>query len=153
VIRVEADLFDTGAEIARFCGGRTDAGALAVFVGSVRDLAGDAGILKLELEHYEGYTQAEIARIDSEARSRFELLDTLVVHRYGSMSPGEPIVLVACLSLHRRAAIDAVDYLMDRLKTEAPFWKREIRTNSIEWIEPRADDRVARSRWEKENRA
>jgi molybdopterin synthase catalytic subunit len=120
------------------------AGALASFVGLVR---GD-GVSALELEHYPGFTEAEIARIEALARARFDVLDILVIHRFGTLAPGEPIVLAAALSRHRAAAFDCVRFLMDYLKTDAPFWKREITADGARWIEPRDDDRAARKDWE-----
>lgn len=151
MIRVQTAPFDAHAEAAAFAAGRTDAGALATFVGSVRGAAHGGEVAALELEAYPGFTEKMIARIVADARARFAVLDTLVIHRHGRMEPGEAIVLVAALSPHRREALDCVDYLMDRLKTEAPFWKKELRPGpegeAAEWIEPRADDHAARARW------
>ncbi len=151
MIRVQSIQFEPFAELAAFQAGHAEAGGLASFLGSVRDSAHGGAVEALELEHYPGFTEKQIEGIDAEARNRFDVLDTLVIHRYGRMSPGEPIVLVAAISVHRRDAIQAVDYLMDRLKTDAPFWKREVRPEGAEWIEPRGDDRTARERWEKED--
>lgn len=148
MIRVQSDLFDPHVETAAFQAGRAEAGALASFVGSVRDSAHGGDVEALELEHYPGFTEAQIAEIDAAARARFDVIDTLVIHRYGRMAAGEAIVLVAAISKHRREALQAVDYLMDRLKTEAPFWKKEVRPDGAEWIEPRSDDRDARDRWD-----
>jgi len=155
MIRVQTEAFDPHAETAAFAKGRGEAGALASFVGTVRDSAHGGEVSALELEGYPGFTEKQIARIEADARARFDVIDTLVIHRYGRMAPGEAIVLVAVLSKHRREALQAVDYLMDRLKTEAPFWKKELRAaksgeESAEWIEPRADDREAHARWTKE---
>ncbi len=147
MIRVQTEAFDAYAETAVFSKGRAEAGALASFVGSVRDSAHGDTVSALELESYPGFTEKQIAKIDAEARARFDVIDTLVIHRHGRMAPGEAIVLVAALSQHRREALQAVDYLMDRLKTEAPFWKRELRPDGAEWIEPRGDDREAHARW------
>ena len=147
MIRVQTEAFDAHAETAAFSKGRAEAGALASFVGSVRDSAHGDTVSALELEAYPGFTEKQIAKIEDEARARFDVIDTLVIHRYGRMAPGEAIVLVAALSKHRREALQAVDYLMDRLKTEAPFWKREVRPDGAEWIEPRGDDREAHARW------
>jgi molybdopterin synthase catalytic subunit len=147
MIRVQSAPFDPHAETAAFQAGRADAGALASFVGSVRDSAHGGDVKALELEHYPGFTEGQIAQIETDARARFDVIDTLVIHRYGRMSPGEAIVLVAALSKHRREALQAVDYLMDRLKTEAPFWKKEHRPGAAEWIEPRTDDHAAHARW------
>ncbi len=150
MIRVQTEAFDPHAETAAFSKGRGDAGALASFIGSVRDSAHGAAVEALELEAYPGFTEKQIEQIEADARARFDVLDTLVIHRYGCMAPGEAIVLVAALSKHRREALRAVDYLMDRLKTEAPFWKKEVRPEGAEWIEPRADDRKSHARWTKE---
>src|SRR5689334_16748156 len=147
MIRVQTAPFDPHAEAATFQKGRGEAGALATFVGSVRDSAHGAGVEAMELEAYPGFTEKQIGQIEADARSRFDVIDTLVIHRYGRMLPGDAIVLVAALSKHRREALQAVDYLMDRLKTEAPFWKKELRARGSEWIEPRADDREAHARW------
>jgi molybdopterin synthase catalytic subunit len=158
MIRVQTEPFDPHAETAAFQRGRAEAGALASFIGSVRETAhsdsemGD-NVVALELEGYPGFTEKQIAQIDADARSRFDVIDTLVIHRYGRMAPGEAIVLVAALSKHRREALQAVDYLMDRLKTEAPFWKKEVRPAKsggevAEWIEPRSDDRASRAKWD-----
>ena len=147
MIRVQTEAFDPHAETAAFARGRGEAGALASFIGTVRDSAHGGAVSALELEGYPGFTEKQIAKIDADARARFDVLDTLVIHRYGRMAPGEAIVLVVALSKHRREALQAVDYLMDRLKTEAPFWKKEVRAEGAEWIEPRADDREAHARW------
>lgn len=144
-VSIQPHAFDTAAELAAL--DSANAGAVASFVGLVR---GGDGIAALELEHYPGFTEAEIARIEAAARARFDLIDTRIVHRYGAMKPGEPIVLVAASSKHRRDALQAVDFLMDYLKTDAPFWKREIGADGAQWIEPRADDRIARAAWETE---
>lgn len=142
-VRVQAEPFDTAAELAAL---KSDgAGAVASFVGLVRG----GEVKELFLEHYPGFTEAEIARIEREARARFDLIDTRIVHRFGAMRPAEAIVFVAASSKHRRAALQAVDFLMDYLKTDAPFWKRELRADGSEhWIEPRSDDRIARASWE-----
>lgn len=148
MIRVLDRPFDPHAETAAFAAGRTEAGALASFVGSVRAEAAGRPVAELVLEHYPGFTESRIACMEEDARRRFDVIDTLILHRFGALAPGEPIVLVAALSRHRRQAIEAVDYLMDRLKTEAPFWKREERPDGSEWIEPREADLADRARWE-----
>ena len=149
MIRVQTEAFDPHAETASFAQGRGDAGALASFVGSVRDSAHGGEVSALDLEAYPGFTEKQIAQLEADARSRFDVIDTLVIHRYGRMAPGEAIVLVAALSKHRREALQAIDYLMDRLKTEAPFWKKEHRgdADAAQWIEPRADDHASHARW------
>jgi molybdopterin synthase catalytic subunit len=148
MIRVQTAPFDPHAEAAAFAKGRGEAGALATFVGSVRASAHGGMVYSLELETYPGFTEKQIAQIEADARARFDVIDTFVIHRYGQMKVGEAIVFVAALSKHRREALQAVDYLMDRLKTEAPFWKKELRPEGEEWIEPRADDREARAKWD-----
>jgi molybdopterin synthase catalytic subunit len=148
MIRVQTQIFDPHQEAAAFQRARPEAGALATFVGSVRDSAHGAEVLALELEAYPGFTEKQISQIEADAHARFDVIDTLVIHRYGRMRPGEAIVFVAALSTHRREALQAVDYLMDRLKTDAPFWKKEVGPQGAAWIEPRADDHDARARWD-----
>lgn len=143
-VRVQADMFDPSEELRRFAA-QGGAGALASFVGWVR---GDGGVQSLELEHYPGFTEAEIARLEAEARAKFEVIDTLVIHRIGLMRVGEPIVLAAALGRHRKETLAAVDFLMDHLKTDAPFWKREIGPEGARWVEPTARDRAARAAWD-----
>jgi molybdopterin synthase catalytic subunit len=144
MIRVATSL-DPQAELAAFGAGREDAGALASFVGLCRNE--DGAVSALELEHYPGFTEREIERIEGEARSRFAVLDVLIVHRTGRIEAGAPIVLVAVLAAHRKAALHAVDFLMDYLKTDAPFWKRETGAGGSRWVEPSADDYGARAGW------
>ncbi len=157
MIRIQSEPFDPFDESAHFAAGQSQAGALATFVGTVRN-SGHAAkglaaeVAALTLEHYPGFTEKQIEAIDDEARRRFDVIDTLVIHRYGRMEPGETIVLVCALSKHRREALNAIDYLMDRLKTDAPFWKKEERAGGAEWIEPRTDDHASRSRWDEESK-
>lgn len=141
--------FDPAAELGAFVAGRSDAGACASFVGLVR--GENATVAHLALEHYPGFTEASLEEIEQDARSRFDVIDLLVIHRAGEMEPGEAIVLAAALSHNRKAALSAVDYLMDRLKTDAAFWKREIGPTGAKWIEPRADDYAARATWERKS--
>jgi molybdopterin synthase catalytic subunit len=145
MIRVSPTPFDPQAETAAFAAGHTEAGAHASFVGVCRSETG--AVTALHLDHYPGFTESEIARIDAEARVRFAIIDTLVIHRCGMVRPGEPIVLVSVLAAHRKPALQAVDFLMDYLKTGAPFWKREIGQDGERWIEPRAEDYEAREQW------
>ena len=147
MIRVQAEPFDPYAELARFTAGAPSAGAVANFIGLVRGEGNQ--VSALTLDHYPGFTDKEIARIEGEARARFKLIDALVIHRHGRMAPGEAIVLVAAAAAHRKPALEAVDFLMDYLKTDAPFWKREEGPGGARWVEPRADDRAARIAWEK----
>ena len=147
MIRVQEEDFDAGAEIARLRQGRTDAGAIAVFIGLVRDLAGGREVKSLTLEHYPGMTEKELARIEAEARERWPLLDCLIVHRVGRLTPGAAIVLVITLSAHRHAAFDAAQFLMDYLKTTAPFWKSEESVEGRHWVAPHDADDAAAERW------
>jgi molybdopterin synthase catalytic subunit len=143
-VRVQAAPFDPNAELSRLQDAR--AGALASFVGYVRGEAGAVGALVLD--HYPGFTEKEIARIEAAARARFALFDVLIIHRFGRLAPGEAIVLAAALAAHRKPALEAVDFIMDCLKTDAPFWKREAGAGGERWIEPRAQDRAARAQWD-----
>ena len=143
MIRVQAKPFDPVAELAAFR--HDDSGAMASFIGYCRAHHGDAKVEALELEHYPGFTESEIARIVDDVRTRGVrrgLQDMLVVHRTGRIRPGEAIVLVAALSSHRAEAFAAVEEVMDYLKTDAPFWKREIRDDGAHWIEPTAADQA-----------
>lgn len=149
MIRVQADRFDVGAELARFTEGRTDIGAVASFTGLVRDRHNGETVTAMTLEHYPGMTEAELERIEAEARARWPLDDCLVIHRYGRMLPGEPIVLVLTASAHRAAAFEACAFLMDWLKTKAPFWKLEETPEGERWVEARASDDDAAARWER----
>ncbi len=148
MIRVTGDPFDPAAEIAAFAAGRTDVGGIASFVGRVRDRAGEVRIRAMTLEHYPGMTERKLAEIEEEARRRWPLLDCLVIHRYGRMEPGEPIVLVATASAHRAAALEACTFLIDWLKTKAPFWKLEETDRGARWVEAKASDDAAAARWE-----
>lgn len=148
MVRVQAGLFDAGAELARFTAGRTDIGAVASFTGLVRDHHGGQAVTAMTLEHYPGMTEAELTRIEAEARARWPLDDCLIIHRYGRMLPGEPIVLVLTASAHRGAAFEACAFLMDWLKTKAPFWKLEETPEGERWVETRASDDAAAARWE-----
>ena len=149
MIRVQSGPFDPADEMTRFTAGAPQAGAVASFVGLVR-AEGDR-VARLSLDHYPGFTEREMARIEAAARSRFGVDDTLVIHRYGEMAPGEAIVLVAAAAAHRQPALEAVSFLMDWLKTDAPFWKREDGPAGARWIEPRAEDRAARAGWSEAN--
>lgn len=143
-IDILLERFDPHAALAAFAEGNVRGGALASFVGYCRGEAQGGDVAWLDLEHYPGFTEAEIARLAMQARARFALIDLLVLHRAGRILPGEAIVLVAALSPHRAEAFAAVEHLMDYLKTDAPFWKREQRGDGAYWIEPTADDRRRR---------
>ncbi len=149
-IELLSESFDPHAELARFAASGKGAGALASFVGYCRALSGDAAVERLELEHYPGFTEAEMARLTHNVVSRHGLIDALVLHRIGAIPAGEPIVLVAALSAHRAAAFEAVEALMDYFKTDAPIWKREITDKGAHWIEPSEKDRTRRAAREKQ---
>jgi molybdopterin synthase catalytic subunit len=151
LVRVQAEPFDPAAELAAFARGRTDVGGIATFLGLVRDEHGGERVSAMTLEHYPGMTERKLAEIEAEARARWpDLQDTLVIHRHGRMLPGEPIVLVATASAHRQAALDACAFLIDWLKTKAPFWKLEETGGDERWVEARASDDQAAARWERQ---
>jgi molybdopterin synthase catalytic subunit len=145
MIRVQTETFDP-AEAFSIQKGRADAGGLACFVGYVREFTSGGG-QTLELQHYPGFTENAIQDIVGQARARFDILDQLVIHRFGVLEPMEPIVLVSVISKHRDAAFDAARFIMDALKTGAPFWKKEHSPDGVRWIEPRPEDYAARTRW------
>jgi molybdopterin synthase catalytic subunit len=146
-VRVQAEPFDTAAETQALTKGRADIGALVAFTGLCRDEGGR--LAALELEHFPGMAEAEIARVAADAANRWPLLGLTVVHRFGRVAPGEPIVLVLAASSHRRAAFEAADFLMDYLKTRAPFWKREHLADGSTggWVEAKEADERASERW------
>ncbi|WP_445679875.1 molybdenum cofactor biosynthesis protein MoaE [Radicibacter daui] len=144
-VRVQEAPFDAGAETAALTASRTDIGGIASFVGLVRG-EGDA-VRALTLEHYPGMTERRLAEIEAEARSRWELLDCLIIHRVGRMLPGEPIVLVLCASAHRGDAFAACQFLMDWLKTDAPFWKQEETPDGTRWVDAKESDDAAAAKW------
>jgi molybdopterin synthase catalytic subunit len=145
VIRIQTDDFDIGAEIAALREGRTDIGAVVSFTGSVRDA--DGTVTEMTLEHYPGMTEKELEKIEAEAQARWPLQASLIVHRTGTLKPGDNIVLVVTASAHRDAAFDAAKFLMDYLKTSAPFWKRESGPQGSQWVEAKARDNAATARW------
>jgi molybdopterin synthase catalytic subunit len=147
MIRVQPEPFDPAAELAAFIAGVAGAGAVASFVGLVRAESAGKEVSGLELEHYPALTERSVATIAEDARARCKLAGLAVIHRCGAMVPGQPIVFVAAAAAHRRAAFDAVDYMMDRLKIEAPFWKREHGPDGPRWIEARDSDHKDRARW------
>lgn len=149
-IRLVEGPFDPQAETTRFAAGRDDMGALVSFVGLCRGASGGAAVTELHIDHYPGFTEKEIARLAEETGRRFDCPDLLVVHRVGAIRPGEAIVLVVALSVHRANAFEAVRVLMDYLKTDAPLWKKETGPSGACWIEPRADDHARRKRAEKD---
>jgi molybdopterin synthase catalytic subunit len=147
-IHVQREDFDIADEIAAMTAERTDVGAVVTFTGVCRDEAGR--LASLELEHYAGMAEAEIARVAEEARGRWPLQGVTVIHRYGTIAPGENIVLVVTASVHRRAAFEAAEFLMDYLKTHAPFWKREHLADGTTgaWVDAAAQDDKAVERWQ-----
>ncbi len=149
MIRVQREDFDVGAEMRAMTEGRHEIGGVAMFVGLVRDMAGGSQVGAMTLEHYPGMTERKLAEIETEARNRWPLDDCLVIHRYGRLEPGEQIVLVVTASAHRQAALDACAFLIDWLKTQAPFWKLEDTDAGEQWVEARSSDDAAAARWAK----
>ena len=150
MIRLTFDPFDPGALLSDFSRGRTEIGAIASFTGLARADAGATAIL--ELEAYPGFTEAQIGKIADRAKVRFSLDDLLILHRVGRIAPGEPVVFVATAARHRREAFEACDFLMDYLKSKAPFWKKEHGPDGARWVEPRPQDHADLDRWNKETR-
>ncbi|MET4697129.1 molybdopterin synthase catalytic subunit [Constrictibacter sp. MBR-5] len=149
MIRVQREAFDTGVELARLSAGNHGIGGVACFLGLVRDMLGDGTAVKaMTLEHYPGMTERELERIEAEANRRWTLDASLIVHRYGRLEPGEPIVLVATASPHRQAALDSCAFLIDWLKTKAPFWKLEETPEGERWVDAREADDAAAARWQ-----
>jgi molybdopterin synthase catalytic subunit len=147
VIRVQTEDFDVGAEIEALTRGNHAVGGLAVFVGLVRDRLGEEALGAMTLEHYPGMTETALTRIEEEANRRWPLEASLVIHRVGRLEPGERIVLVAAASAHRQAAFEACQFLIDWLKTKAPFWKQEETESGAKWVEARGSDDEAAKRW------
>jgi molybdopterin synthase catalytic subunit len=147
IIRLQRELIDIAGEVKKLTGGRKDIGAVVTFTGSCRADENGAPIAALTLEHYPGMAEAEIARHVDEATARWPLLAALVIHRHGRILPGEDIVLVATASSHRQAAFAAAEFLMDYLKTRAPFWKQVEAAGETTWVEAKVTDDVAAERW------
>ena len=145
-VRLTFDPFDPGALLTAFCRDRSETGAVATFTGIARAEAG--ATVALELEAYPGFTEAEIGKIAGQAKVRFGLDDFAILHRVGKIAPGEPVVFVATAARHRRAAFEACDFLMDYLKSKAPFWKKEHGPDGARWVEPRSRDHDDLKRWE-----
>ena len=152
MIRVQREDFDVGAELAALTAGRTDVGGVASFIGLVRDMAGGAAIGAMTLEHYPAMTEKKLAEIEAEAQARWPLQASLIIHRYGRLEPGERIVLVATASPHRQAALESCAFLIDWLKTKAPFWKLEETAAGPQWVEARDSDDAATERWSRPRR-
>ena len=148
MIKVQREDFDVGREIAALSDGNHAVGGLAVFIGLVRDMAGERPVGAMTLEHYPGMTEKMLAKIEAEACARWPLEASLIVHRYGRLEPGERIVLVAAASAHRQAALEACQFLIDWLKTKAPFGKLEEGPEGGQWVEARAGDDAAAARWD-----
>ncbi len=145
-VSVQQEAFDLGAVSAEFAGGHKDMGAIVTFTGIVRDLPDDP-LQAMEIEHYPGMTEAALRGMAEHAMTRFSLGDALVIHRYGTLVPGEMIMMVATAARHRKDAFEAAEFLMDYLKSRAPFWKREITANGSEWVASKDEDENALSRW------
>lgn len=147
-VRVQEADFDLGAEVAALRAGDARVGALASFVGLVRDINDGAGVSEMTLEHYPGMTEKALEEIVTEAKGRWAIYDALVIHRVGPLKPCDQIVLVAVTSAHRGESFAACEFIMDYLKTRAPFWKREVTPDSAHWVDARETDDSAAARWE-----
>lgn len=145
-VRVQEAPFDLGAEAAAFAARAGGAGAIVTFTGVVRDRPG-GGLEAMEIEHYPGMTERALGQIGQEAATRWDLSAWFILHRHGRMAPGEPIMMVATAAPHRADAFAAAEFLMDYLKSRAPFWKKEIAADGAAWVEARAEDEAALTRW------
>jgi molybdopterin synthase catalytic subunit len=146
-VRVQREDFDVGAELAALSSERGRVGGIASFIGLVRDIAGGETVSGMTLEHYPGMTERQLEQIEAEALRRWPVEASLIIHRYGRLEPGDRIVLVAVASAHRHAAFEACEFLMDWLKTKAPFWKLEDTSAGERWVEARESDDAATDRW------
>ena len=149
MIRVQREDFDVGQELAALTEDNPKVGGMTSFVGLVRDIAGDQTVSAMTLEHYPGMTEKMLERIEAEAHERWPLEASLIIHRYGRLEPGEQIVLVATASAHRQAAFESCHFLIDWLKTKAPFWKLEDTGDGSQWVDARDSDDEAAARWAK----
>lgn len=145
-VHVREDAFDPGAELNTFTAGTNNAGAIVSFTGITRDVT-QRDLKAMEIEHYPGMTERALTEIRAQAMDRFALIDALIIHRYGRLAPGETIMMVATAAPHRRDAFEAADFLMDYLKSRAPFWKREITARGADWVAAKDEDETALSRW------
>jgi molybdopterin synthase catalytic subunit len=152
-VRVQTSDFDVGAEISALRNGNARVGAVASFIGLVRDMNEGSGVHAMTLEHYPGMTEASLEAICNQAKSRWDLLETLVIHRVGELQPLDQIVLVVVTSSHRGEAFAACEFIMDYLKTEAPFWKKERTPDGDRWVDARESDDEAAQRWKADNLA
>ncbi len=147
-VRIQAEDFDSGAEIAKLHASKFGVGAVASFIGVCRNNNDGAAVSKMELEHYPGMTERSIEQMIDAAKKRFDIMDASVIHRIGLIQPGEQIVFVAVSSAHRGSAFEACEFLMDYLKTQAPFWKKEtLPDGSAKWVDARVADDAALKRW------
>jgi molybdopterin synthase catalytic subunit len=146
-VRVQTEDFDLSTEVRQLRAGRPEVGAVATFIGTVRDINEGASVAEMELEHYPGMTEKALDDIVERARVRFNLADALVIHRVGPLLPQEQIVLVVTLSAHRGEAFAACEFIMDYLKSEAPFWKKEQTPEGARWVDARSSDEAALRRW------
>lgn len=146
-VRVQTADFDAGLEISQLRLARKDTGAVVSFIGQVRDINDGANVSQLTLEHYPGMTEKALSRIVEQAKSRWDIFDALIIHRVGTLQPTDQIVLVAVSSAHRGEAFKACEFVMDYLKTEAPFWKKEATPSGERWVEAKDTDDAARERW------
>lgn len=149
MIRIQREDFDVGAEMRALIAGRTDIGAVVTFTGLVRDFSPAGSVKAIDLEHYPAMAERELKRIELEAHARWSLLGSLVIHRFGYLERGAQIVLVITAAAHRRDAFEAAEFLMDYLKTRAPFWKAEHSREGRRWVDSRVDDDEAAQRWNK----
>jgi len=147
-VRIQEADFDVGAELTALRAGDARVGALASFVGLVRDINDGAGVAEMTLEHYPRMTERALEGIVEQARRRWALYDVVVIHRIGELHPTDPIVLVIVTSAHRGEAFAACEFVMDYLKTEAPFWKKEATPEGVRWVDARESDSAARARWD-----
>ncbi|MGZ8251826.1 MAG: molybdopterin synthase catalytic subunit MoaE [Methylophilaceae bacterium] len=146
-VRVQTEDFDAGVEIGKLRLARADTGAIAAFIGQVRDLNDGADISTMTLEHYPGMTEKSLEAIVGQAKNRWDIYDALIVHRIGELKPTDQIVLVVVSGAHRKEAFSACEFIMDYLKTEAPFWKKERTPAGERWVEAKSTDDDARDRW------
>ena len=146
-IRVQTQDFDLGAEVAALRAGQAQVGAVVAFVGTVRDMNEGAGVSEMELEHYPGMTEKALEDIVAQAKERWSIIDALVIHRVGPLQPLDQIVLVAVTSPHRGEAFQACEFIMDYLKTQAPFWKKEVTPQGARWVDARVTDDKALAKW------
>ena len=151
-VRVQTEDFDAGLEINHMRLSRADTGAVAAFIGQVRDLNDSSKVSSLTLEHYPGMTEKALENIVEEAKRRWDIFDALIIHRVGTLHPTDQIVLVVVSGAHRGEAFAACGFIMDYLKTEAPFWKKEQTPSGERWVEAKVSDDAARARWVKKQR-